>query len=190
MPIGFTRRHPARQDADGCLPNRPVAALYKWSRIMFFRGSARVRIGRCMKLALLAGWLSFICLGTANGSVWKNAERMHATPVPATPTDYFLTQKSSKPNPYWDNLTPEERTRMQRQYREWQSLPPEQRETMRQRMDGLRRMPPQDRERYQQRYQQWQQLTPEDRHRLENNLQRWDNLSPQERESIRQRFKK
>ncbi len=105
-------------------------------------------------------------------------------------TDYLhISQKAGPAPPYFENLTPEERTRMQRQYWEWQSLPPEQRDTMRQRMDDLRRMSPKDRERYQQRYQQWQQLSPEDRRRIENNLQRWDKLSPQERDSIRQRFK-
>jgi hypothetical protein len=152
------------------------------------------RIVRCLLLAVL---LSLVLDGAANAAVWKTSDRIDERVVETTWIDrslqyeaiIYLSQKPGKPNPYFDNLTPEDRTRMQRQYREWQSLPPEQRDTMRQRMDDLRRMPPPDRERYQQRYQQWQQLSPEDRRRLENNLQHWDNLSPQERESIRQRFK-
>jgi hypothetical protein len=152
------------------------------------------RIVRCLLLAVL---LSLVFDDAANAAVWKTPDRLDERAVETTWIDcslqyeaiLYLSQKPGKPNPYFDNLTPEDRTRMQRQYREWQSLPPEQRDTMRQRMDDLRRMPPPDRERYQQRYQQWQQLSPEDRRRLENNLQRWDNLSPQERESIRQRFK-
>jgi hypothetical protein len=101
----------------------------------------------------------------------------------------YLAQKKGQPKPSFDNFPPEERPRMQQQFREWQSLPPEQKDTMRRRMDEWNRMPPNQQDRYQQRYQQWQQLSPDDRRQLENNLRRWENLSPQERDSIRQRFK-
>lgn len=93
------------------------------------------------------------------------------------------------PKRYFDNVPPEERGRMQQQYREWQSLPPDQRDAMRRRMDELNRMPPQDRDRLQQRYRQFQQLPPDERRSIENELRRRDNLSPQERDSIRRRFK-
>jgi hypothetical protein len=109
--------------------------------------------------------------------------------IPAYEIPLYLAQGKQRPPTYFDNLSPEERARIQRQYREWQTLPPEQRDTMRRRMEDWNRMQPQDRNRYQQRYQQWQQLSPEERRKLENKLQRWDNLSPQERDSIRQRFK-
>jgi hypothetical protein len=180
----------------------PSAAFSKSPRALVddptlvFRHPVSARIARCLVMAVLAAWLSLSFGGAAIGAVWKNSDRLDDKAAETTQSDRslqpdsrYLSQKPGKPNPYFDNLAPEDRTRMQRQYREWQSLPPEQRDTMRQRMDDLRRMPPQDRERYQQRYQQWQQLSPEDRRRLENNLQRWDSLSPQERESIRQRFK-
>jgi hypothetical protein len=90
----------------------------------------------------------------------------------------------------FQNLSPEERGRMQRQYREWQALPPDQKDAMRRRMNEWNHMPQQNRDLYQQRYRQYQQLSPEERRQLENNLQRWDRLSPQERESIRKRFNK
>jgi hypothetical protein len=90
---------------------------------------------------------------------------------------------------YLDNVPPEERGRMQRQYQEWQSLPPDQRDAMRRRMDDWNRMPSQERDRLQQRYRQYQQLPQDERRSIENNLRRWDNLSPQERDSIRRRFK-
>lgn len=90
--------------------------------------------------------------------------------------------------PSFDAFPPEERPRMQQQYREWQSLPPEQKDTMRRRMDEWNRMPPTERDRYQQRYQQWQRFPPDERRQMENNLRRWDNLSPQERDSLRKRF--
>ncbi|MCU0563470.1 MAG: DUF3106 domain-containing protein, partial [Desulfobacterales bacterium] len=41
------------------------------------------------------------------------------------------------PKRYFDNVPPEERGRMQRQYQEWQSLPPDQRDAMRRRLDEL-----------------------------------------------------
>jgi hypothetical protein len=101
----------------------------------------------------------------------------------------YFAQNRGRSKPSFDNFPPEERPRMQQQYREWQSLPPEQKDTMRRRMDEWNRMPPNQRNRYQQQYQQWQQLSPDERRQLENNLRRWDNLSPQERDSIRKRFR-
>ena len=142
---------------------------------------------------MLAGVLLFVLNAPAAGFPPK--------PRPITPPDgslgapaygaptYFAMDKGQQP-PGFQNLAPEEKGRMQRQYREWQTLPPDQKDTMRRRMDDWNRMPQQNRDLYQQRYQQYQQLSPEERRQLENNLQRWDRLSPQERDSIRQRFNK
>ena len=88
-----------------------------------------------------------------------------------------------------DSLSPEEKARLQRQYKEWKSMPPDQKENLRRRMDEWNRMPSGDRQRYQERYQKWKQVPPEERRKLEKNLQQWENLSPQERDTIRQRFK-
>lgn len=150
-----------------------------------------------MRLLTSAAVLAIALTGIAFGAVRQTGEGVACAASdtigigqPSFETALYLSQNKGRPNPNFDNMTPEERTRMQRQYKEWQSLPPEQRDTMRRRMDEWNRMPPQDRDRYQQRYQQWQQLSPEERRRLENNLQRWDNLSPQERDSIRRRFNK
>jgi hypothetical protein len=112
----------------------------------------------------------------------------HSAPAYGPPP-IFAKDKGQQP-PGFQNLPPEEKGRMQRQYREWQTLPPDQKDTMRRRMDDWNRMPQQNRDLYQQRYQQYQQLSPEERRQLENNLQRFDRLSPQERDSIRQRFNK
>jgi hypothetical protein len=100
-----------------------------------------------------------------------------------------LAQFKGRQKPNFETFPPEERPRMQQQFREWQSLPPEQKDTMRRRMDDWNRLPPTERDRYQQRYQQWQRLSPDERRQMENNLQRWDRLSPQERDSLRQRFR-
>jgi hypothetical protein len=112
----------------------------------------------------------------------------HSAPAYGPPP-IFAKDKGQQP-PGFQNLPPEEKGRMQRQYREWQTLPPDQKDTMRRRMDDWNRMPQQNRDLYQQRYQQYQQLSPDERRQLENNLQRFDRLSPQERDSIRQRFNK
>jgi hypothetical protein len=125
---------------------------------------------------------------TGNGAAPAAADAIEIGQLPFE-TRLYWSQTKSRPDPAIDKMSPEERTRMQRQYKEWQSLPPEQRDAMRRRMDEWNRMPQPDRDRYQQRYRQWQQLSPEERRGMENNLQRWDNLSPQERDSIRRRFK-
>lgn len=91
--------------------------------------------------------------------------------------------------PDYNSLPPEEKQRLQRQYREWQSLPPEKKEEMRRRMDEYQRKPPPQQDLYRQRYDQWRNLSPQERRRLEENLRRWDELSPQEQESLRRRFR-
>ena len=123
--------------------------------------------------------------GRPNGPL----EALDAARRAALNASVYLAQKKGQPKPNFDNFPPEERPRMQQQFREWQSLPPEQKDTMRRRMDEWNRMPPNQRNRYQQQYQQWQQLSPDERRQLENNLRRWEDLSPQERDSIRQRFR-
>jgi catalase len=151
---------------------------------------------RGLKRLALAAMLAVAIGGTAFGAVRTTGDDLDCgasdsirIPRPLPKHPLYLSQNYGRPSPYFDNMPPEERSRMQRQYREWQSLPPDQRDTMRRRMDEWNRMPQQERDRYQQRYQQWRQLSPEERRRMENNLQRWDNLSPQERDSIRRRFK-
>jgi hypothetical protein len=98
-------------------------------------------------------------------------------------------QFKGRQKPGFETFPPEERPRMQQQYREWQSLPPDQKDAMRRRMDEWNRMPTQERDRFQQRFQQWQQLSPDERRQMENNLRRWENLSPQERDAFRKRFR-
>jgi hypothetical protein len=88
-----------------------------------------------------------------------------------------------------DGLSPEEKARIQRQYKEWKTMPPEQKENLRRRQEEWNRMPSEDRQRYQERYRQWKQVPPEERRKLERNLRQWEELSPQERDSIRQRFR-
>jgi hypothetical protein len=150
---------------------------------------SRIAGGELTALAV-ALLLAVGLVGTAFGST---AQAWRPEPicgsVPACEIPVYLAQGRQRPPPYFNNLSPEERARMQRRYREWEALPPEQRDTMRRRMEEWNRMPPQDRNRYQQRYQQWEQMSPQERRTLEENLQRWDSLSPQERDSIRRRFK-
>lgn len=139
--------------------------------------------------------MTVICLG---GSAWGRLPTVTtgAAPEMAGPSDQtmlhassYLSQFKGRQKPGVESLPPEERPRMQQQFREWQSLPPDQKDTLRRRMEEWNRMPPNERDRYQQRYQQWQQLSPDERRQMENNLRRWDNLSPQERDSFRQRFR-
>lgn len=137
--------------------------------------------------AVSAGGAAWGRVQTAGGIAASGFVRAVDPPVPAA--GVHLAQGKGRSKPGFDSFPPEERPRMQQQFREWQSLPPDQKDTMRRRMDEWNRMPPNERNRYQQRYQQWQQLSPDERRQLENNLRRWDNLSPQDRDSIRQRFR-
>ena len=142
---------------------------------------------------MLAGLLLFVLGTPAAGSSpksWPNTFPGGSPSAPAYAAPPYFAKDKGQPPPGFQSLSPEEKGRMQRQYREWQTLPPDQKDVMRRRMDEWNRMPQQNRDLYQQRYQQYKQLSPEERRQLENNLQRWDRLSPQERDSIRQRFNK
>lgn len=101
----------------------------------------------------------------------------------------FVAQRGGRPQPFFEQVPPEERPRLEERYRRFQQLPPDQREQLRRRYEEWNRMPPRERERYEQRYRQWQELPPEERRRMEEQLQRWDRLSPQEQDSIRRRFR-
>ena len=151
--------------------------------------------GRRLALAAVAVLVVF----SLSGSAWGHAqperknrpsELLKAIDRPELNASDYLAQGKGRKKPSFDSFPPEERPRMQQQFREWQSLPPDQKETMRRRMNEWNRMPPNEQDRYQQRYQQWQQLSPDERRQLEDNLRRWDNLPPQDRDAIRQRFRK
>lgn len=101
----------------------------------------------------------------------------------------FLAQRGGRPQPFFEQIPPDERPRLEERYRRFQQLPPDQREQLRRRYEEWNRMPPGERERYEQRYRQWKELPPEERRRMEDQLQRWDRLSPQEKDSIRRRFR-
>jgi catalase len=151
--------------------------------------------GRWLALVAVAVLVVFDLSGTAWGHAQierenRPSELLEAIDRPELNASDHHAQGRGRQKPSFDSFPPEERPRMQQQFREWQSLPPDQKDTMRRRMNEWNRMPPNERNRYQQRYQQWQQLSPDERRQLENNLQRWDNLSPQDRDSIRQRFGK
>ncbi len=148
------------------------------------------------RLALAA--VAILVVSNLGGIAWGHAqiegknrpsELLEAVDRPMLNAGVYLAQGKGRQKHSFDTFPPEERPRMQQQFREWQSLPPDQKDTMRRRMDEWNRMPPNERDRYQQRYQQWQQLSPDERRQLENNLRRWENLSPQDRDSIRQRFR-
>jgi hypothetical protein len=151
-----------------------------------FHGFIRTASPALLAVLLLTGWCTAAAGAPAQArSGQETAYVRYGTAAGGT----YLAQQRGRPGQQYYNLSPEERARIQRQYREWQSLPPEQKDSMRRRMDEWNRMPPQEQERYQQRYQQWQRLSPDERRQLDNNLKRWDSLSPQEQESIRRRFK-
>jgi hypothetical protein len=89
----------------------------------------------------------------------------------------------------YNNLSPEEKTRLKRRMEEWESLPPERREILRHRMEKYKRLPLRERDLFQQRYRQLQKLPPDERYMIREKLQKWDGLSPDEKEQIRRRFR-
>jgi hypothetical protein len=141
------------------------------------------------------------------GPLWGYASDVHPEVHPALspehsgdplPASLLFAKKDKKKNgsgsgpqqfQQWQELSPEEKDKLQKKYQEWQSLPPEKKQIFRQRMNQLDKMPPQQRNLYQQLFQQWQHLSPNERKQLQRDLDNWEQLSPQQKESIRRRFK-
>ena len=101
---------------------------------------------------------------------------------------YLLLSKNYRKR--YDQLSPEEKSRLKRRYQEWESLPEEKQQMLRRRMKKYEQLPPQERERYQERYRQLEKLPPDERYMIREKLRKWDRLSPEEQEQIRQRFRR
>ena len=87
------------------------------------------------------------------------------------------------------NLSPDEKERLERQYKKWKSMPPEKQNTLRKRMEQYKGLPPEERQLYQQRFKQWKGLSPEERRGLQEKLEKWNTLPPEEQEGIRRKFR-
>jgi hypothetical protein len=106
-----------------------------------------------------------------------------------------LARKSGKNNPAQDpssknyeTLTPEEKERLDRNYREWKSLPPERQKLLERRMEKWKDLSPEEKALYRRRMDQWQSLPPQERHRMRERLDNWDRLPQKEKDQIRRRF--
>jgi Lon protease-like protein len=75
-----------------------------------------------------------------------------------------------------------------KKYRQWQNLPPEEKSRLRNRMNQYKQMPPQDRQQYRQKLEQWKKLPSEDRRQIQKSLKGWKDLTPEEKEAIRRRL--
>ncbi|MEA1948006.1 MAG: DUF3106 domain-containing protein [Thermodesulfobacteriota bacterium] len=100
--------------------------------------------------------------------------------------EFFVRARNYRRN--YQNLPPEEKTRLKRRFREWQSLPQERKRTLRHRMEKWNQFPPEKREHFQQWFQQWKELSPEERGVIRKKLEKWDILPPDEQEKVRRRF--
>jgi hypothetical protein len=118
-------------------------------------------------------------------------------PSQLNPSQVFpqLARKSGKNNPAQDpssknyeTLTPEEKERLDRNYREWKSLPPERQKLLERRMEKWKDLSPEEKALYRRRMDQWQSLPPQERHRMRERLDNWDRLPQKEKDQIRRRF--
>lgn len=152
---------------------------------------------RLLCIPMLAAFV-VVCPFSASswGSSSRNSEITRPFPYERQSRDsghydrFLAERRKNKAGKDFKDLPPEEKARMQRQYKQWQSLPPEEKDLLRKRMNKWKKMSPKERELYQHRFQQWKQIPPEERKQLQQNLEKWDQLSPQERDQIRRRFGK
>ncbi len=122
-----------------------------WLHNMLSRQPWR-RVAVLMLAAALLYTLGTPAVGSSS-KPWSNTPAGVAPGAPVYGAAPYLAKDKGQQPPGFQNLPPEEKGRMQRQYREWQTLPPDEKDTMRRRMDDWNRMPQQNRDLYRQRYQ-------------------------------------
>lgn len=135
--------------------------------------------------------LSFLLAAPASGAVSRAPQR-HLSETHLLQwfleggAEGYLSKKDRRGD--YEDLSPQERKRLQQQYRKWRALPPEEQKKLRRRQQELEQMPPESRRLYHKRFQQWQNIPDAERRQLRRQLDNWDHLSPQEQEAIRRRF--
>lgn len=103
--------------------------------------------------------------------------------LPSPPSDRLVSPRTPG-----GGLSPEERDKVERRFRQWRSMSREKKEDLLRRWEQWRNMPPQERELYRKRFEQWRRLPPEEQNRLRQQLNHPERLTPEEREEIRRRF--
>lgn len=143
-------------------------------------------------LLVAASLLPFLLATPAPGAISWGPQRPPSETtrpkwLPQGEANGFLAKKERHRDGYED-LSPQERKRLQQQYQKWRALPPEEQQKLRRRQQELEQMPPESRRPYHKRFQQWQNIPDAERQQLRRQLDNWDQLSPQEQEAIRRRF--
>jgi hypothetical protein len=90
--------------------------------------------------------------------------------------------------PDYQNLSPKQKKKFQRNMQEWESMPPQEQRALRQRMEQWQGLSPEERSLYRKRYNQYQRLPQEERKTIQEKLDRPHTLSPREREDLREHF--
>ena len=106
----------------------------------------------------------------------------------------------------WEQLSPEDRIRAQRNFEVWKSLAPEERKKFRNKLERFRNLPPERQEHIRkgfkhfqnlpeerkkilrERFKQWETLSPQEKQGMRKRLERFQKLPPEERERVRERF--
>jgi hypothetical protein len=100
----------------------------------------------------------------------------------------MLNAQHSTSPPDYQNLSPKQKQKFQRNMQEWESLPPQEQRTLRHRMEQWQGLSPEDRSLYRKRYNQYQRLPQEERKTIQEKLERPQTLSPREKEELREHF--
>ena len=87
-----------------------------------------------------------------------------------------------------NNLSPEEKARLNQQLKQWKNLPPEKQNELRRRNETWKSLPAEEKNIYKKRYQQWKSLSPEEQRAIRQKLDRWDSLPRSEQDQIRRKF--
>lgn len=152
----------------------------------------------CVHSVLVAGLFLAVLAGRAQPG-WcvspvgsSNTPHMavheHATPALPPSGGHMRTAQHEAPPPDYQNLSPKQKKRFQRNMQEWESLPPQEQQILRHRMERWRRLSPEERSLYRKRYNQYQRLPQEERRSLQEKLQNPHALSPRQREELREQL--
>lgn len=130
------------------------------------------------------GW----CASRPIGSETHLALYTYPTPETLQSEGRMRTAQQSVPPPDYQNLSPKQKKKFQRNMQEWESLPPQERRTLRHRMEQWQGLSPEERSLYRKRYNQYQRLPQQERRSIQEKLEHSHTLSPREREELREKF--
>ena len=89
----------------------------------------------------------------------------------------------------WQQLSPEQKKKVRRNWKKIKNLPPERRREIVEKYKKWKQLPPDQKRRIREKFQRLKKLSPEQRQQLRERMGKWRNLPPERKQELREEFK-